>query len=60
MELKADYQKGLSYSDIGRKYNIDRRTTKKTCTKRQQARICADRFKTVKIESVQKSNHDLA
>jgi len=29
MELKADYQKGLSYSELGRKYNIDRRTAKK-------------------------------
>jgi transposase len=29
MELKADYQKGLSYSEMGRKYNIDRRTAKK-------------------------------
>ena len=29
MELKADYQKGLSYSEISRKYNIDRRTAKK-------------------------------
>ena len=28
MELKADYQKGLSYSELGRKYNIDRRTAK--------------------------------
>jgi transposase len=29
MELRADYQKGLSYSELGRKYNIDRRTAKK-------------------------------
>ena len=29
MELKADHQKGLSYSELGRKYNIDRRTAKK-------------------------------
>jgi transposase len=29
MELKADYKKGLSYSELGRKYNIDRRTAKK-------------------------------
>jgi|GEM_PF-3158107 len=29
MELKADYQKGLSYSELSRKYNIDRRTAKK-------------------------------
>ena len=29
MELKSDRQKGLSYKEIGRKYNIDRRTAKK-------------------------------
>jgi transposase len=29
MELKADYQKGISYSELGRKYNVDRRTAKK-------------------------------
>jgi transposase len=29
MELKADYQKGLGYSELGKKYNIDRRTAKK-------------------------------
>ena len=29
MELRADYQKGLSYSELGRKYNLDRRTAKK-------------------------------
>jgi transposase len=29
MEIRADHQKGLSYSEIGRKYNIDRRTAKK-------------------------------
>ena len=29
MELRADYQKGLGYSELGRKYNIDRRTAKK-------------------------------
>jgi len=29
MEIRAAHQKGLSYSEIGRKYNIDRRTAKK-------------------------------
>jgi len=29
MELKADRQKGLSYKELGRKYNVDRRTAKK-------------------------------
>ena len=29
MEIRADHQKGLSYSELGRKYNIDRRTAKK-------------------------------
>ena len=29
MELKADYQKGLGYTELGRKYNVDRRTAKK-------------------------------
>jgi len=29
MELRNDHQKGLSYSELGRKYNIDRRTAKK-------------------------------
>jgi transposase len=29
MEIRADKQKGLSYSELGRKYNIDRRTAKK-------------------------------
>lgn len=29
MEIRADHQKGLSYSEIARKYNIDRRTAKK-------------------------------
>jgi len=28
-EIRADHQKGLSYSELGRKYNIDRRTAKK-------------------------------
>jgi transposase len=29
MEIRADHQKGLSYSELGRKYNIDWRTAKK-------------------------------
>lgn len=29
MEIRSDHQKGLSYSELGRKYNIDRRTAKK-------------------------------
>jgi len=29
MEIRADRQKGLSYSELGRKYNIDRRMAKK-------------------------------
>jgi len=29
MEIRADHQKGLSYSELGRKYNVDRRTAKK-------------------------------
>ena len=29
MEIRADHQKGLSFSELGRKYNIDRRTAKK-------------------------------
>ena len=29
MEIRADRGKGLSYSELGRKYNIDRRTAKK-------------------------------
>jgi len=29
MEIRTDYQKGLSYSELGRKYSIDRRTAKK-------------------------------
>ena len=29
MELKSDRQKGLSYKELGRKYNVDRRTAKK-------------------------------
>ena len=29
MELRSDKQKGLSYTELGRKYNIDRRTAKK-------------------------------
>lgn len=29
MEIRADHQKGLSYSKIERKYNIDRRMAKK-------------------------------
>lgn len=29
MELRNDHQKGISYSELGRKYNIDRRTAKK-------------------------------
>ena len=29
MEIRADHQKGLSYSELGRKYNLDRRTAKK-------------------------------
>jgi transposase len=29
MELRADYQKGLNYSELGRRYNVDRRTAKK-------------------------------
>ena len=29
MEIRSDHQKGLSYSELGRKYNVDRRTAKK-------------------------------
>jgi len=29
MEIRSDHQKGLSYSEMGRKYNIDRRTAKR-------------------------------
>ena len=29
MEIRADHQKGLSYSELGRKYNVDRRIAKK-------------------------------
>jgi len=29
MEIRSDKQKGLSYTELGRKYNIDRRTAKK-------------------------------
>jgi transposase len=29
MEIRSDHQKGLSYSELGRKYNIDWRTAKK-------------------------------
>ena len=29
MEIRSDHQKGLGYSELGRKYNIDRRTAKK-------------------------------
>ena len=29
MEIRADHQKGLSYAELARKYNIDRRTAKK-------------------------------
>lgn len=29
MEIRSDYQKGLSYTEIGRKHNIDPRTAKK-------------------------------
>ena len=31
MNIRNDKLKGMSYSDIGRKYNIDRRTAKKYC-----------------------------
>lgn len=31
MNIRSDRNKGMSYSDIGRKYNIDRRTAKKYC-----------------------------
>lgn len=29
MEIRSDRQKGLSYSELGRKYNLDRRTAKR-------------------------------
>jgi len=29
MEIRADHNKGLNYTEIARKYNIDRRTAKK-------------------------------
>ena len=29
MEIRSDYQKGLSYTEIGKKFNIDPRTAKK-------------------------------
>ena len=29
MEIRNDYKKGLSYTEIGRKYGIDPRTAKK-------------------------------
>ena len=29
MEIRSDYQKGLSYTEIGKKYNMDWRTAKK-------------------------------
>ena len=29
MDIRSDRQKGLSYTEIARKYNIDPRTTKK-------------------------------
>jgi len=32
MEIRSDHQKGLSYSELGRKYNIDRRTAKRYAT----------------------------
>ena len=31
MNIRSDRNKGMSFSDIGRKYNIDRRTVKKYC-----------------------------
>lgn len=29
MQIRSDHQKGLSFSEIGRKYHIDRRTAKR-------------------------------
>ena len=29
MDIRADYKKGLSYTEIGKKHNIDWRTAKK-------------------------------
>ena len=31
LSIRNDRKKGMSYSEIGRKYNIDRRTAKKYC-----------------------------
>ena len=31
LSIRNDKKKGLSYSEIARKYNIDRRTAKKYC-----------------------------
>ena len=57
LSIRNDKKKGLSYSEIARKYNIDRRTAKKYCesnlskTKEQLQKDLESREKLPKEES---------
>ena len=55
MEIRADHQKGLSYSELGKKYNIDRRTAKKYAESESRPEYVLTDSKPSKLEVTPKS-----
>ena len=50
MDIRSDYNKGMSLTDIGKKYGIDPRTAKKYATASEKPSYPKDTTRPTKIE----------
>jgi len=54
MEIRSDYQKGLSYTEIGKKYNMDWRTAKKYAESKTKPEYVLKEARVSKLEPYKK------